>query len=374
MGDHERTTILFAGGGTGGHLYPGVSVAQALVRVLPNVRPLFLCTTRPIDRTILEPTGFDFIEQPIIPLAKSIGGLLAFLRSWRETMDLLKTVLREQKPAAVLGLGGYAAGPAVKVSGSKHIPAAILNPDVIPGKANTLLLRYVEKVCCQFDATRSHLTLGHQNKMVVTGCPIRHDLTPLPPREEACKRVGVDPRLQTLMITGASQGAQTVNEAVIESLKSIKLQGWNILHLAGKDHAAKVRAEYRELNIPAVVIDFTSAMADIWAVSDLVVCRSGASTCAELTACGKPSILMPYPYHKDMHQRANAQVLADSGAAVLFDDEKDRKKNADRLRPILEKLLYDAPARADMATKASTLGRLDAADAVVKHLREIASL
>ncbi len=373
MGDDART-ILFAGGGTGGHLYPGVSVAQALVKAVPNARPLFLCTTRPIDRTILEPTGFQFIEQPILPLVKSIGGLLAFLRSWRETMDLLKTVLREHNPVAVLGLGGYAAGPAVKVCGGQHVPAAILNPDVIPGKANTLLLRYVDKVCCQFEATREHLTLGHQNKMVVTGCPIRDDLTPLPPREQACKRIGVDPRLQTLMITGASQGAQTVNDAVIESLKSIKLQGWNILHLAGKDHAAKVRAEYRELNIPAIVIDFTPAMADVWAVSDLVVCRSGASTCAELTACGKPAILMPYPFHKDMHQRANAKVLADAGAAVLLDDDKDRKKNAARLRPILEKLLYDAPQRADMATRASTLGRLDAADAVVRYLREIASL
>ncbi|HEY0009412.1 MAG TPA: glycosyltransferase, partial [Tepidisphaeraceae bacterium] len=131
MGD--RTTILFAGGGTGGHLYPGIAVAQALQKTRPDLSPLFLCTTRAIDRTILGPTGFTFIEQPILPPVRSVSGLISFWKSWRDTRDLLKRVLRDQRPAAVLGLGGYAAGPAVKYGSEKGLPAAILNPDVIPG-------------------------------------------------------------------------------------------------------------------------------------------------------------------------------------------------------------------------------------------------
>src|SRR6185437_3447777 len=234
----------------------------------------------------------------------------------------------------------------------KKIPAAILNPDVIPGKANQYLMRYVQRVCCQFEATREHVAQNRQEKIVITGCPIRDVFHALPPREEACRRLGIDPGLKTLMITGASQGAQTVNEAVLESLKSIKLQGWNILHLAGKDHAEKVRAEYRELKITAVVIDFTPAMADVWAVTDLAVCRSGASTCAELTACGIASILMPYPFHKDMHQRANARVMADAGAAILIDDEKEGRKNAGKLKVVLEPLLRDPVKRRAMADAA----------------------
>jgi UDP-N-acetylglucosamine--N-acetylmuramyl-(pentapeptide) pyrophosphoryl-undecaprenol N-acetylglucosamine transferase len=177
--------------------------------------------------------------------------------------------------------------------------------------------------------------------------------------------------LNTLVVTGASQGAQTVNEAVIETLASVKLQGWQILHLSGKEHAERVRGEYRELDILAGVIDFTPAMADVWAVADLAVARAGASTCAELTACGVPSILMPYPFHKDMHQRANAQVLQDAGAAVLLDDERDRKRNAERLRPIVESLLYDADRRVAMSEAARALGKPDAADQVAQVITQM---
>src|SRR5207247_637739 len=124
----------------------------------------------------------------------------------------------------------------------------------------------------------------------------------------AMTRLELDPRLSTLVITGASQGAQSVNEAILATLALIKLQGWQILHLAGREHAEAVRAGYRDLSVPARVIDFTPAMSDVWAVADLAVARSGASSCAELTARGIPSILFPYPFHKDMHQRANAKV------------------------------------------------------------------
>ena len=370
----DSPTILFAGGGTGGHLYPGVSVAQALLERWPHVKPLFVCTTRAIDQTILKPTGFDYIQQPIQPPVKSVGGLLSFWTSWRATRDVLRTIRHERKPIAVLGLGGYAAGPAVKYCADKKIPAAILNPDVIPGKANQYLMKYVQRVCCQFDATREHVPQHRHDKLVITGCPIRNDFAQLPLRDEACARLGIDPTLKTLMITGASQGAQTVNDAVLESLKSIKLQGWNIVHLAGKDHAEKVRAEYRESKITAVVIDFTPAMADVWAVTDLAVCRAGASTCAELTACGIASILMPYPFHKDMHQRANAQALARNEAAVLIDDKKDRKENAAVLKPVLESLLYDGNKRTQMAAAARAMGKLDAATRVADYLGQLAGL
>jgi UDP-N-acetylglucosamine--N-acetylmuramyl-(pentapeptide) pyrophosphoryl-undecaprenol N-acetylglucosamine transferase len=151
----------------------------------------------------------------------------------------------------------------------------------------------------------------------------------------------------------------------------MKVQGWQILHLAGKDHADGVRAGYRELSVPVRVIDFTPDMADVWAAADLAICRSGASTCAELTASGVPAILLPYPFHADMHQRANARVLADAGAAVLFDDDRDRKKNAARLRPILASLLYDATRRQGMSAAARQLGHPDAADRVADVIAQL---
>lgn len=367
----ETKTVIFAGGGTGGHLYPGVSVAAALTRLRPDVRPLFLCTEREIDRVILEAAGLEFIPQPIVPPVRTIGGLLRFWERWRRTKDLVKEIIRTRSPAAVLGLGGYAAGVAVKLGGQGGIPAAILNPDVLPGKANQYLMRYAQVVCCGFERTREHVPAAHHTKLRVTGCPIRPEIEHLPPREEAQARLGLDRRLHTLVIAGGSQGAQTVSEATLETLKSIKLQGWQVLHVAGRDLAEQVRAGYRELNIPARVIDFTPAMEDIYAVSELMINRAGASGCAEITACGIPSILMPYPFHKDMHQRANAQVLADAGAAILVDDTRERKSNAAKLRPLLESLLFDATRRADMAQKARALGKPHASDEVARLLAEM---
>jgi UDP-N-acetylglucosamine--N-acetylmuramyl-(pentapeptide) pyrophosphoryl-undecaprenol N-acetylglucosamine transferase len=368
-------TIFLAGGGTGGHLYPGVAVAESLRRLIPGVKPVFFVTGREIDKVILQPTGFEFIPQPILPLPSvtAVGGLLKFWKSWRETKDLVRKIFKDRKPAAVLGLGGYAAGVAVKVAAQRGIPTAVLNPDVIPGKANKYLIQYVKSVCCQFEQTAHYVNGSERGKLQVTGCPIRTDIQTLPRRDEALKRLGLDRMLHTLVVTGASLGARTVNEAALTMLNEVTLSGWQILHLTGRDHADSVRAGYRELSVAARIIDFTPAMADVWAVADLAISRSGASSCAELTACGVPSILMPYPFHKDQHQRLNAKVLADAGAAVLVDDEKDRRANADKLRPVLQSLLYDLDKRKAMADAARNIGKPDASVTVATVLTGLMS-
>ena len=373
----QKQTILLAGGGTGGHLYPGIATAQALQSVLPEVEVVFLCTTRGIDKVILEPTGFEFICQPIIPPEKTLTGLLRFWKSWRDTKEQVRGVIRQRNPALVLGLGGYGAGAAVRTAASRKIPTALINPDVIPGKANQYLMQYVQRVCCQFEQTRQYVASAHRDKLLVTGCPIRQFLGQLPSRETAARELGLDPNLMTLVVTGASLGAQSVNEAVLEVFKEIRPQGWQVLHLAGRDHGEAVRSAYRDLGMlgpgPALarVIDFTPAMAGVWAVADLAISRSGASSCAELTACGIASVLMPYPFHKDSHQKLNARVLAESGAAVLLDDERDRRKNAAKLRPILEGLIFDAPKRQAMAQAAQRLGRPAAAAAVAAEIAKL---
>lgn len=361
-------TIFFAGGGTGGHLYPGISVAAALLRIRPDVRPIFLCTNRPIDRTILQPTGFAMVPQPIVPPQKTIVGLLKFWKSWRDTKELVRQLSRKEQPKAVLGLGGYAAGVAVKYCSQHGVPGAILNPDVIPGKANNYLMGYVSKVCCQFDETRQHVRADRLPKLITTGCPIRSDIVNLPPRADAMARLGLNPAHLTLVITGASQGAESVNEAMLEVVPSLNLQGWQILHLTGSAHAQKVTTGYRQNNVPANVVAFTPNMADVWAVADLVVSRAGGSTCAEVTACGIPAIFLPYPFHKDKHQRANAKVIADAGGGIVLDDQKNAQKNAAQLKPELDLLLYDANRRAAMAAACKALGKPDASDQVAQAL------
>ena len=380
----SNSTIFFAGGGSGGHLYPGVAVAQALRKHLPNVRPIFLCTDRPIDALILKDTGFEFVPQPICPPRRTVGGLIRFWRAWRATQDQVRKLIIDLKPSAVLGLGGYAAGVAVKLAAGVKVPVAILNPDVIPGKANQYLFAKVDRICCQYKESVPHIPKAAQSKVRLTGCPIRQDILDFPRREEALSRLGLDPLLRTLVVTGASQGAVTVNQAVVEALRGMAaaregLQGWQILHLAGPDHAEEVRKEYRELHaglpgeeaMAVRVVDFTPDMRDVWAAADLAVARSGASTCAELTACGIPAILMPYPFHSDMHQLANAKVLEAAGGAVIVSDKRDRRATGQLLMPALEKLLYDGDRRQRMKDILASLAVPQAAENVAQVLLEL---
>ncbi len=336
-----------------------------------NLRILFLCTQREIDKVILGPTGFEYIAQPIVPPSTSVSGLLKFWRAWRETKDLLRAMFKRERVTAAIGLGGFAAGAAIRMAASRNIPCALLNPDVIPGKANQFLTSKVLAVCCQFELTSKFISPANRAKIRMTGCPIREELRHLPAREEAAGRLSLDPMLRTLVITGASLGAQTVNEAAVRMLSGMTLDGWQVLHLAGREHAAAVRGAYRETEIGARVIDFTPAMADVWAVADLAISRAGASSCAELTACGIPSVLMPYPFHKDMHQRLNAHVLSGAGAAIRVKDEKDPARNAAKLRPVVERLLHDGARRREMSDAARRIGKPDAADRVADVVGEM---
>jgi len=360
----QPLTILLAGGGTGGHLYPGIAIAEAVRGMVPDARIVFLCSNREIDQVILKPTGFESIQQPIVPPRPS--NLLRFFPSLFETREVVRRALRRHKPAAVIGLGGFAAGVAVKMAARAGIYTMLLNPDVVPGRANIYLLPHVQAICCQFAASEGAIRPIYRSKVRVTGCPIRRDIRELPPRQEAAGRLGIDPLLSTLVITGASQGAKTVNEAALAVFASLTMNGWQVLHLSGRDHADCVRAGYRDLAIPAVVVDFTPAMADVWAVADLAISRSGASSCAELTACGVPSLLMPYPFHKDLHQRKNAAVLAAAGAAIVIDDERDAVRNSEKLRVAIEPLLHDADRRAAMSAAARGIAKPDAADTIAR--------
>lgn len=369
----NEQTIFLAGGGSGGHLYPGVSVAEALREIDPGIRLIFLGTTRHIDQTILEPTGFEFIPQPIVPPHKSIAGLIRFWRAWRETQDLVRRLLRDHRPRAVLGLGGYAAGVAVKLAAKEGITAALLNQDVIPGKANRYLVKYAQRVFCQYERTQRYLPASERHKFVHSGCPIRSDIRTLPTRESAAGRLGLDLKLKTLVVTGGSQGAQTLNEAVPLALEAVRRSGWQVLHIASSAALPAVQSRYTQLGMPGRVIDFTPAMADVYAVADLMVSRSGGSTCAEIAACGIPSILLPYPFHKDMHQRANARELQTAGAAALIADQREARRNAEKLGPELEKLMHDDEYRRQMAEAAGKMGRPDAADQVARALLELIS-
>lgn len=376
-GEPSGPCFVFAGGGTGGHLFPGLAVASELVRLEPRALCVFFTTDRTLDRDLLARTSHARVVQPVRPFPANPLHWPRFLLAWRRSVHAALHWLQRSRPRAVLGLGGYAAAPAVVAAQKLGIRRAILNPDAVPGRANRWLAARVDLVVLQWDAARGRLP--PRSRARTLGCPIRAEFADAAKRarddaqaqRRARTRFELDADRPVLLVTGASQGARTVNSAVVAVWPDFIRQHpqWQVLHLAGATDESAVRSAYGAGNAPARVLAFTHEMAEAILAADVVVSRAGASTLAELTALARPSILLPYPYHRDRHQHANARVLADAGAAILIDDARDTDANAP---PLLEALtqLADPRTRAHMAASAAALARPDAAERVARWLLE----
>lgn len=362
------SSYVFSGGGTGGHLFPGIAVADALRRIDPAADITFLTTNRPIDAQLLSQRDYRQIQQVVQPLPawSKPWRWPAFVGAWRASCAAARRFLNERQPRAVLGLGGYAAAPAVVEARRMGIRTAILNPDAIPGAANRRLARYADLVVMQWEVSARHLRRGTNCRAL--GCPVRRDFAAVDPAA-ARTHFALDVERPVLLVTGASQGARTVNRAMTLIAADFLRQfpEWQILHLSGQADEAEVRSAYRDASVGATVLAFTHEMNLALSAADAVVSRAGASTLAELTLLGRASILLPYPYHRDRHQHANAQVLVDAGAAIMLEDRISPQQNA---APLLDALLRvaDPGVRRGMSLAAARLARPGAADDVATWL------
>lgn len=368
----SRPLIVLAGGGTGGHLFPAVAVAEAIEQTNHQVELLMLSTDRPLDQTILEQVNIAWRAQPVKPWPGKPWALGGFYLAWRRSLGLVRQLMQQRRPAAVLGTGGYGAGPAVHVAWQLGVPTALLNPDRLAGRANRHLANKAAIVFAQWPQSVAAFPPAVDVRTV--GCPVRRAFRAAT-RAEGVANLGLDPSRRTLLITGASQGARTINRAVIYLLSRLAAHGqWQVLHLSGELDYAEVRQAYAAAGLSGTVLAFTESMADAMAAADLVVSRAGASTLAELTCMGRPSVLLPYPFDRLKHQRANAQVLADAGAAILVDDQIDPQCNAALLGPALDALMGDPGKLEAMSLSARQLGRPDAAAAVARDVLELAGV
>lgn len=366
---------IFAGGGSGGHLYPGIAAAEAMLDVEPEAKVLFLCTARQIDRDILQGSDWPYETQPVMPLPGRLGEIWPFWRGWRGSVRMCEQLFRRERPAAVLGLGGFASGPAMKTAARLKIPVAMLNPDAVPGKANKYCRKYADKIFLQWQAPMKYFP-ADQEKCVVTGCPIRREFAERMTRNEAKNQLGLDADRRVLVVMGGSQGGRNVNAALVRCLTcgqdndrvKAAIQDWQMVHITGKNDRDWVCRQYKEAGIPAKVLDFTRDMPIVLAAADLVVGRAGASSLAELTAVGVASILLPYPYHKDQHQRHNAQVLETAGAAQIVIDDRDADSTAQRLAKVLPRCMAQETLE-QMARAAGAIGNAQAAKRVAEEIR-----
>lgn len=370
---------ILAGGGSGGHLYPGIAVAEALLEAELAAEVLFLCTERQIDQDILEGSGWRYEKQPIVPLPRRLGQVWDFWRRWRASVKRCERLISEKEPAAVLGLGGYASGPAMKVAARMKVPVGMINSDALPGKANKYCRKFADKIFVQWQKSVSYFGKDAR-KCVVTGCPIREEFEKLKAKSEYNKE-------KMLLIMGGSQGGRNVNRAVVKCLTEeiprfapndplltrgagqlCGLRGWQITHITGKDDREWVEQQYKGAKGPVKVIDFTKELPQLLTGAGLVIGRAGASSLAELTAAGVASILLPYPYHKDRHQLRNAEILEKSGAAKIVIDYCDEEKTSRELQNVLNELLTDEDCLESMSRAAQEIGEPEAARRVAEEL------
>jgi UDP-N-acetylglucosamine--N-acetylmuramyl-(pentapeptide) pyrophosphoryl-undecaprenol N-acetylglucosamine transferase len=359
--------IVFAGGGTGGHLFPTLAVASEIRTEEPNARFVFLGTDRAIDREVLREAGESLIPQRVQPLRlRKPWTLPRFMVAWSRSRRQCRSFLASHRPSVVVGSGGFGSGPALCEARRAGIPTALLNPDAVPGRANRFLASRADAIFAQWEESAAHF--DGRSVVQVTGCPVRRSFRSAS-REAGYARFGLDPDRRTLLVTGASQGARSINQALLAMMESFaSVPDWQILHLSGPVDDHRLADAYAAQRIPATVVSFTEHMADALATADLVVSRAGASILAEITAVGRPSVLMPYPHHRDQHQVHNARVLVKRGAARMVRDQVDAQVNGPNLRRALLPLLADESARSELAREAQRLGRPDAASVVAGEI------
>jgi UDP-N-acetylglucosamine--N-acetylmuramyl-(pentapeptide) pyrophosphoryl-undecaprenol N-acetylglucosamine transferase len=365
--------FLLAGGGTGGHITPGLAVAEAAAAIDASSRFDFACTSRPLDQTVLASWPGKKVVQPIQPFAIRPMGLIKFLVGMSKTRKLIKNWMRENQIVGVLGLGGFGSSAALQVGAKLGLKTAFLNPDFVPGKANQWLSKYSDEIFVQWQGTSQYFN----RPVSVIGVPLRKNILDLATparaeiRKQAAKEFGLLPEIKTLVIMGGSTGARSLNNAVVNVLKDLASQlagQWQVLHITGSADFQRISESCQSIGkVTIKTLAYTDRMDLAWAMADMAICRAGAITLAELTAVGIPSILLPYPYHKDNHQAKNGNVVVQAGGAIMIEDDKVAgPKTTGELRSSLEKVLFDEAARMNMIAGTKTLQRLDSAEKVAR--------
>jgi len=362
---------IFAGGGTGGHLYPALAVAEELRRIQPAAKIVFACSQRPIDRRILDPLPYAVVAQPVRPLPHRPRDVPGFLWSWWRSSLLARDMMAELKPAAVLGLGGFAAGPVVCRAAGAGIAVGLLNPDAVPGKANRYLAARADVIFTQFPSTMESFPRKLHNRIRCVGCPIRASLTAAD-RLEAIGHFQLRPDRKTLLIFGGSLLAEVMGEALellVDDLFPLA-ETWQILHITASPRATRIEAELTRRGLTVRTQGYCDRMDLAYALADLVLARAGAVTVAELAATGRPAVLMPYPNHADQHQLLNAAALASAGAAIVCPDVRNAFLNAAALREHLLPVMRDDTRRIAMRQAAARAGKPAAARDVAMWLAD----
>ena len=356
--------VLIAGGGTGGHVYPGIAVAEEIRRTRKGSEAVFVGTQRGLEATAVPEAGFRlrtiwtrgfprraWWRWPLVLITNVIGVFQAFV------------VVATEKPDVVLGTGGYVSGPVALAARILNRPLVLQEQNSIPGISNRWLARIADEVHLSFVEARSYFS--RRDHLRVTGNPIRAYILS-GDRSQALDEFGLVHGRPTVFVFGGSLGAHRINMAALDAMRRLKGRvDVQFILQTGREDFDSVQAAVTEEQVPAKVLPFLRRIHMAYAAADLVVCRSGAMTLAEIAACGCPAILIPYPHAANDHQLVNASNLVDRGAAALI---LDRELTGERLANEIAHWLSDRQALSRMSANARTFARPDAAERIVKSL------
>jgi len=352
--------VVVTGGGTGGHAYPALSIAHAIRSRFPESEILYLGSKSGIESDLADSAGIPFVGLTSRKVKKLFSpDTVLTIGYMAKGLAEAGAELRQFGADIVIGTGGYVAAAVVLSQAMRGGKTIILEPDVIPGRTNALLSRLATKVCVAFEEAVDNFPHGH---VVVTGMPVHSDLKNLPDKRTARAKWGLKLDPFTVLVLGGSQGARTLNECMVDSIPRMRELPVQVIHQSGSRHydAMLKRAEGLEWD-GFHAFPYIDDMASAYASADLVICRSGSSTVAEVTAVGLPSVLVPYPYAHANHQQYNAEVIVKAGAAEMI---LDRDLNADRIIEILTRMVGSRDCLEVMAESSRKLGKIDAADTI----------
>ena len=357
--------IIIACGGTGGHLFPGLAVAQELKQ--RGHESLLIVSEKAIDATALSGhQEFRFEKLPSIGMPSVLSpAFIRFLRRLWESTSMCRHIYKKFHPDAVLGMGGFTSTPPILAARRSRIPCFIHESNAIPGKANRFSARFTTRVLVGFEETASYFK---QNQCLFTGTPVRAALGNKLSREEALALFKLDPNKKTVFVMGGSQGASGINQLLFRVADTLAQQSVQLIHLTGDRDDQLAAANYMRDSLPAYVSAFHDKMEDAYAAADVVVSRAGASSLNEIAYFGLPSVLIPYPFAADNHQEANAKIFVRRGAAEMLLESESTTEGFARL---LTNLLEDETRRKSMAQAAYDIQPRDAACRVADILEKM---
>ncbi len=348
--------IIIAGGGTGGHLFPGIAVAEEFQKRDPENRVIFIGTQRGIEYRLLGKLGYELKLIDVEGLkGRGWKALIKGVYAIPNSMWQSRMILRDFRPDVVIGVGGYASGPAVIAAWLMNIPTAIAEQNALAGNTNRILGKFVDRIFLTYEQSKGRFPA---RKVSVTGNPVRAAFA---------ARLNEAPKMRAIrqiLVFGGSQGAAAINKTVVAMLPMLQKikDRVRVVHQTGERDCEEVRRAYERAGMEAEVQPFIVDMASAYAASDLIICRAGATSLAEITVAGKASVLIPFPYAADDHQTENARAMVEAGAATMI---RESELSAEALYSLVESLLEDDKKLRGMEQKSKALGRPDAAARIV---------